>query len=152
MISNTCMVTGPKKIDPAKTEQVHQALRREILAAIDDGCTHFISGFDQGVGLIFASIVVELKQSRPITLEAAIPYRNRINTKNREFQRLFAACDIVGIHTEKYSSTCYAKRNHNMVELSTRVLAVYDGRAKGSTYDTMCCAHAVGKEPHLITV
>lgn len=98
MKDNTCMVTGHRKIDPAKTEFVQQAIRREILAAIDDGCTHFISGFDQGVGLIFA------------------------------------------------------KRNRNMVQLSTHVIAVYDGRVNGSTYDTIRCVHAEEKDIHLITI
>lgn len=148
----TCMITGHRNIPEEKTRYIKEQLRCVILQAIEDGYTHFISGFAHGTDLIFADIVTELKESYSITLEAAIPYRNRVKTKDCEFQRLLANCDIVVVHSEEYSPGCFLKRNRIMVQLSSRVIAVYDGREKGGTLATMRCAYVMEKEIHVIKI
>ena len=113
------------------------------MQAIQDVYTHFVSGFASGVDLIFAGIVAGLKQKYPITLEAAIPYPGRMNTPDKEFQRLLKECDIVKVHTEQYSKSCYMVRNRYMVDCSTLVIAVHDGRKSGGTAATIKYAHRV---------
>ena len=58
----TCCVTGHRDIPEEKVDRIHSLLRREILAAIQDGYTHFISGFAFGADLLFADIVVGTKR------------------------------------------------------------------------------------------
>lgn len=151
MKTKTCCVTGHRELEPSKIEPIKQALRNAIIEAINDGYTHFISGFAEGVDLYFADIVAEMKEENDLFLEAAIPYRNRIKTKDKEFQRLITQCNAVGIHSEEYSSSCYLVRNRFMVQSSDLVIAVYDGREKGGTLSTMRYAHAMEKEVKVIS-
>ena len=89
MDSKTCCVTGHRDIPTSKIDTVKYSLYREIQVAIEDGYTRFISGFADGSDLLFAAIVAKEKQRNPaLSLEAAIPYRGRMQTPNREFQRL----------------------------------------------------------------
>ena len=49
METKVCCVTGHRDIPTDRAVYVEQALRREVLAAIEDGYTRFISGFAEGV-------------------------------------------------------------------------------------------------------
>ncbi len=125
-------------------------MRREITLAIRDGYTHFISGFAEGADLLFPSIVAELKSEYPLTLEAAIPYRNRIKKADETFQNLISCYNVVVVHSEQYSPSCFMKRNRFMVQASSCVIAVYDGRCKGGTFATINYAHMTDKVVRII--
>ena len=151
MSVKTCCVTGHRDIPADKLEYVKGELQREILQSIEDGYTHFISGFAEGVDLLFASIVADLMKSNPaLTLEAALSYRNRMNTTDRLFRWLLPKCKTIGVHSEKYSPTCYIKCYREMVLQSQRIIAVYDGREKGGTLFTMRYAYTQGREVRVI--
>ena len=91
MAEKTCCVTGHRDIPEDRIAYVEQELRREVLAAIQDGYTRFISGFAEGADLMFAAIVVEQKKHNPdLFLEAAIPYAGRLKTKNKQFHELLS--------------------------------------------------------------
>ena len=78
METKVCCVTGHRDIPTDRAVYVEQALRREVLAAIEDGYTRFISGFAEGTDLMFAAIVAEQKEYIPnLYLEAALPYQNK---------------------------------------------------------------------------
>lgn len=141
---HTCCVTGHRDIPVEKVPYVQDKLYQELLQAIQDGYTHFVSGFASGVDLMFAGIVAELKQEYPITLEAAIPYPGRMNTPDKVFQCLLKECDIVKVHTEQYSKSCYMVRNRYMVDCSVLVIAVHDGRKSGGTAATIRYANRMG--------
>ena len=132
-----CCVTGHRDIPAEQMDRIQKLLRREILAAIEDGYSHFISGFATGADLLFAEIVAELREVYPITLEAAIPYPGRMKTPDKTFQRLIRCCDTVKIHSDSYFKGCYMRRNRYMVGQSQRVIAVYDGRPTGGTAATV---------------
>ena len=144
----TCCVTGHRDIPAEQADRIRELLRQEILTAIGDGYTHFISGFAAGADLLFAEIVVELKEICPITLEAAIPYPGRMKTPDKTFQRLIRCCDTVKIHSDTYSKGCYMRRNRYMVDQSQRVIAVYDGRPTGGTAATV--RYAKGKDVRVV--
>ena len=59
MAEKTCCVTGHRDIPEARIAYVEQELRREVEEAIAEGYTRFISGFAEGVDLMFAAIVAE---------------------------------------------------------------------------------------------
>ena len=134
---HTCCVTGHRKIPEEKIPLVVSGLRAAVLSAVECGYNHFISGFAAGVDLMFAGIVAEMKESHALTLEAAIPYLGRMNTPDKTFQRLIGACDIVKVHCAGYSKGCYMTRNRYMVDSSSLVIAVYDGRKAGGTAATI---------------
>lgn len=144
--AHTCCVTGHRDIPADKTQYVQMQLRQELLQAIQSGYTHFISGFAAGVDLIFAGIVADLKREYPITLEAAIPYPGRMNTPDEVFQCLLKECDIVKVHTDRYSKSCYMVRNRYMIDCSALVIAVHDGRKSGGTAATIKYAHKMERD------
>ena len=144
----TCCVTGHRDIPAEQMDRIQKLLRQEILAAIEDGYTHFISGFAAGADLLFANIVAELKEIYPITLEAAIPYPGRMKTPDETFQRLIRCCDTVKIHSDSYFKGCYMRRNRYMVDQSQRVVAVYNGRPTGGTAATV--RYAKGKDVRVV--
>lgn len=141
---HTCCVTGHRDIPADKIQYVQMKLRQELLQTIQSGYTHFISGFAAGVDLIFAGIVAGLKRECPITLEAAIPYPGRMNTPDKVFQCLLKECDIVKVHTDRYSKSCYMVRNRYMIDCSALVIAVHDGRKSGGTAATIRYANRKG--------
>ena len=134
---HTCCVTGHRDIPLNKVGIIQTKLRQEVLNAIREGYTHFISGFAAGTDLLFAEIVAELKDEYLITLEAAIPYPGRLNTPDTTFRRLINECDLVKIHTAQYSKSCFMVRNRYMIDSSTLVIAVHDGRKTGGTAATI---------------
>lgn len=137
----TCCVTGHRDIPSNRVEVIRAKLRQEVLNAISEGYTHFISGFAAGTDLIFAEVVAELKDKYAITLEAAIPYPGRMNTPDTTFHRLIKECDMVKVHSALYSKSCYMVRNRYMVDSSALVIAVHDGRKIGGTAATIRYAH-----------
>jgi uncharacterized phage-like protein YoqJ len=147
--------TGHRKIPEGKLEFVRHELRREVTRAIADGYTHFISGFAEGTGLMAAAIVLELQQQYPlITLEAAIPYRNRVKSlyKDKNAIPLLEGCVAVGVWNETYAPNIFWVQNRKMVEASSRVIAVFDGRFKSGTAQTIRIARAQGKEVRVIPI
>ena len=146
-------VTGHRKIPADKLDYVRKELRKEIELAIEEGYTTFLSGFADGTDLEFAGIVAEMKENNPaISLEAAIPYRDRLKTKASEFQRLIKQCDKVHIICEEYSPDCYPRRNAFLVEHSGRVIAVFSGRSRSGTAQTIRMAQRERRELRMIGI
>ncbi len=140
-----CCVTGHRDIPAEKVDLIRSHLASAVQNAIACGYTHFISGFAAGIDLMFAEIVVDLKASHAIILEAAIPYPGRMKTPDKKFQRLIGACDVVKVHSAAYSKGCYMVRNCYMVNNSSLVIAVYDGRETGGTAATVRYAMRLGR-------
>lgn len=91
METKVCCVTGHRDIPTDRAVYVEQALRREVLAAIEDGYTRFISGFAEGTDLMFAAIVAEQKEYSPnLYLEAAFALCGQDQNKKQAISR-FAA-------------------------------------------------------------
>ena len=155
MGEKACCVTGHRDIPADQVERVKEGLRREIGLAVKDGYTRFISGFAEGADLFFAEIVAGLRKGNPaLRLEAMIPYRNRLLKLQKDdyTRELLAVCTEISVTSEEYSQNVYMKRNRFMVEMSDRVIAVYDGREKGGTVSTMRFAHVMKKELREIPV
>jgi len=145
MSGKVCCVTGHRVIPVEQLERVEFELRGLIRQAIGAGCDTFISGFAEGADLIFARLVLEFQAERYVHLEAAIPYADRMKNSNPEFQALLAKCDEVHVVSEQYSPGCFFDRNRYMVDRADAVIAVYDGRQSGGTYQTICYAEEAGK-------
>jgi uncharacterized phage-like protein YoqJ len=148
-----CCVTGHRSIAEDKLEHVRQELRREIEQAVMDGFTRFISGFADGVDLMFAVVVADLKKSDPsIVLEAAIPYRDRLDAKDPLFVEMLRQCDHVYVVRETYAPDCYLARNTYLIERSMRVIAVFDGHRRSGTAQTIRIAKEQERELHIIAI
>lgn len=155
MEEKICCVTGHRSIPTEQTAFVQNELRREIEKAIAEGYTGFMSGFAEGVDQWFAEIVKNKREKNPeIKLYAAIPTRKRLHSlqKKEYTAELLNACAEITVMQEDYQPSVYAKRNRYMVEHSDRVIAVYDGREKGGTVNTIRLTHRLNKELREIPV
>jgi len=65
---------------------------------------------------------------------------------------MLEVCSDVVVIREEYLPSVYSHRNRYMVEHSDRVIAVYDGREKGSTGSSIRFAHVLKKELREISV
>jgi len=149
----TCSFTGHRYIPDDKLEHVRQEMRREINQAVADGFTRFISGFAFGADLEFAAIIAEMKKNnKELILEAALPYRGRLNIKETLLNSLVAQCDIVHCNREIYTTNCYLIRNRYLVKSAERVIAVFDGREKSGTAQTIRIAKRLGRELKIIFI
>lgn len=152
MDNKTCCISGHRDIPDDKIEYVRQELRKEVLSAIEDGFVTFLSGFEQGADLLFASIVAELKQENNLLeLEAVIPFSERQGEKDEEYKRLIQYCDCVSVHNED-SCNSFFKRKAIMLEESRRVIVVYDGRRTGGTAFAVRAAMALNREIRVIRI
>lgn len=151
-INKTCCVTGHRDILPNRTEYVEQELRKEIQIALNDGYIRFVSGFANGADLLFAKIVIEHKAKFDyVFLEAALPIP-AWRRKGYEYNLILQKCDLIKVHSPKYSDSCFSVRNRYMVDISDRIIAVYDGRKRGGTVNTLNYARSLGKDVHIIQI
>lgn len=150
-VESTCCVTGHRKVPKEKITKVRKRLLDEIQNAISDGYTSFIMGGADGVDLMFGELVLEFRDKGcQIELVADIPYRNRLNSKSVVFRQVIAGCSAVNVVMEGYQPSCFHARNRDMVQKSSRVIAVYDGRENGGTAYTIRYARALQREVRLI--
>ena len=148
-MEKTCCVTGHRIIPPEQTGCLLQCLEAAIEQALTQGFSRFISGYAEGVDLLFAELVIRARERHPgITLEAALPYRARLARlrQSQSTKALIAAAEKVYIACEAYSPSSFHIRNHYMVAESARIIAVHDGRATGGTAATLRYAQAKGKD------
>ena len=127
-------------------------LKKAIVTSVEQGYKHFISGMALGVDMIAAEIVIGLKATYPdIILECALPCINQTAKWNDEsimrYQNILSMADKVTIVSSTlYFNGCMAKRNKYMIDCSSRVIAVYNGKKSGGTYQTINMAKIANKE------
>ena len=118
-------------------------LYSEIKCLISFGYNHFISGMAEGADLDFAKAVIHLRDTEklPIILECALPYpvnpSKRLIEYNKERDFILSKCDRLSIVSPYYHGGCMQKRNCYMVDKSDTVLAVWNGKESGGTWNTI---------------
>lgn len=150
-IEKSCCFTGhrPEKIRDSEAK-VREALRKEILAAIEAGCDTFITGMAPGVDYWAGFEVMDLMASgHNIHLVCAVPFpgvhRKRDQVQKEEFERIIDAADKVEYICPGYRAWCFSARNRWMVDNSSYVIAVSNGNA-GGTENTMKYVEKQGRK------
>ena len=144
---NTCCFTGhraeklPWKYNEADPECLR--LKDVILDVLgmlyDEGFRHFICGMATGADMYFGEAVIDLRAEHPdVTLEAAVPFAGQERSwplKARlRYARLAEACNERTVLSDAYTRSCMLERNRYMVDHSSVLVAVYDGRPGGTKY------------------
>ena len=133
-----CAFTGhrPERIRGLEAEII-AGLREEILSAIKDGYTTFITGCSKGLDLWAADIILELRRSnKSLRLICAVPFEG-FDSKwptdwVKHYRLVRKQADWVEIICPSYSPNAYQKRNMWMCNRSTRLIAVWDGLPSGT--------------------
>ena len=144
-----CCFTGhrPEKLKRSE-EDIRICLEKEILKAVRDGYTTFITGMARGVDIWAGQIVLRLRKSNPyIRLIAALPYpdcerRWSVGWKS-QYMEVLNAADLVKCISLKYTMASFQIRDEWMVDYSSRIIAIYDG-VPGGTKNTIDYANKRG--------
>lgn len=132
------------------------SLHNEILAAIEDGYTTFITGCSTGVDLWAADIVLELRrQNKALKLICAVPFEGFDSNWSvdwvKHYKMVRKQADWVEVISPNYSPEVYQKRNIWMCRHSSRLIAVWDGLPSG-TQNTIDYAREIGLSINVIEV
>ena len=160
--TKTCCFTGhrPQKLPWGFNEKDERCQKMriktiiEIEDAIQKGYDTFISGMAIGFDMICAEIVLELKKIYPhIKLVGAIPCNGQEKVWNEEsqerYKRIVKQLSWKWIGAESYSNECMHKRNDYMLNNSSLVIALFDGK-QGGTKSTILKAKKMGLETIII--
>lgn len=117
-------------------------LNEEIIKAIKNGYTTFISGMALGFDMICAEIILQLKKEYPdIKLIGAIPCKTQDklwNEKDKQrYKNILSKLDGVRcIYDDYIGPKCMLERNQYMINNSSLVIALFNGK-NGGTKNTL---------------
>jgi len=142
---NSCCFSGyrPEKLPWGADESDARCvfLKERLLDTaermIPSGIRHFICGMARGCDMYFCETALLLREKHSdVTVEAAIPYEKQASRWSGEdsarYSRLIRQCDHVTYVGREYSRCCMDRRNRYMVESSSILIAVYDGKPGGT--------------------
>jgi uncharacterized phage-like protein YoqJ len=155
---NSCCFSGyrPEKLPWGLNEEAERCIKLKkklydvVQAVYVSGIRHFICGMARGSDMYFCETVLALREEHPeITLEAALPCEEQA-AKWTEAQRnryflLIQQCDYETYVSRRYTPDCMLRRNRYMVDNSSLLITVYDGRF-GGTMHTVGYAETKGLE------
>ena len=160
--SSTCCFTGyrAQKLPWGFQEQDQRCRELKVriwLAlqeAYDAGYRHFLCGMAQGSDLYFCQETLLLRQRYgDVTLEAVVPCLGQDKSwpteVKRQYRELLERCDVRTLLQREYTPQCMLQRNRYMVDHSSLLLAVFDGRS-GGTAATVSYARHQGL--HIVTL
>ena len=133
-----CCFTGHREDKLQRPQkEVLEDLKREIIQAVEDGFTTFITGMAYGVDIWAGELILELrKKHRDIHLIAAVPFEGFDSHWNESWRKryriLLKKADEINYICDGYASFAYQRRNEWMVDRSSRVIAVYNGEPSGT--------------------
>lgn len=132
-------------------------LYNEIQNLICEGYRDFITGMAEGADLDFARAVLYYKDiEMDITLEAALPYPVTYPKNQSEYieerNDILSVCDKKTVVSDHYFRGCMQKRNCYMVDKADIVLAIWNGKSAGGTWNTIKYARSKGKNIRYIMI
>jgi len=160
----TCCFTGhrPAKLSFGYDEESPECLRLKVrlLSLIDEmrmkRVTNFLSGMAQGVDIIAAEAVLDIRRTYPqdkIRLVAAVPYEGQADRwseayRERYFNILAVADEVITLQ-QRYTDRCMLDRDRYMVDASGYMIAIYNGSKGGTKYTV---DYAIGKGLDIVII
>lgn len=148
---NAVCFTGhrPNKMNIDEKE-AKELLEKAIDDSISRGKNVFITGMAMGIDIWAAEVVLKKKaEGEAVFLICALPHpgfeKRRSEEEKKRFFDILEKADTSKLISEKYFTGCYQKRNVWMVDLSSLVIAAYNGEA-GGTKNTIDYAKRKGKQ------
>lgn len=148
----TCCFTGhrPQHLPWGTDETTREALLcRELLAhcvewAWEEGFCQFLCGMAEGADLMFAEAVLACQTVHPeVVLTAVIPCADQTKGWRLEQQQRYQhILDIIGsehriLIQQERTRGCMLRRDRYMVNQSSLIIALYDGKSRGGTQYTL---------------
>lgn len=137
-LPKTCFFTGHRIIGNAELKIVKSILHEELLNAVNDGYTHFITGGAIGFDTLAAEEIIKMREDyKNIRLILYLPCTDQSHSwkaADRErFDRIFAMADeVYYVSKEPYKDGCMKKRNYAMAEASDMCIAYLRNSSSGT--------------------
>ena len=134
--------SGHRIVPFAKQNEIMRLLINEITKSYNEGYRCFYCGMAIGFDLLSAKVTLSLKTELPqMKIIAVLPCREqneKWNEKNKvEYETILKKVDDVVIVSDHYHHRCFLQRNDYMVQRSSRLITLYDGKFKGGTFYTL---------------
>lgn len=125
--------------DDERCTNMKKVLKAKIIEAIKSGYIYFISGMALGFDIISAEMVLGLKKDFPqIKLIGAIPCEDQYKVwkpyQIKRYKEVLSRCDSIRCLYDTYNDKCMLERNDYMLNNSSLVIALYDGKGGGTGY------------------
>jgi uncharacterized phage-like protein YoqJ len=122
-----------------RCKKIKSNLKQKIEEAVLNGYIHFICGFELGIDLFFAEIVLELREKYTyITLESALASETQANNWQENYREryfdLLSYCDKETYISRKYYEGCILNKNKYIVEQSSMIIAMFDIKCDGTMW------------------
>ena len=136
-LPKTCFFTGHRIINPNDISFIKRCLNEEILNAINNGFTHFITGGALGFDTLAAEQVILMRENYDIRLIIYLPCTNHGQNwgefERARYERVLSEADeIYYVTKEPYRDGCMKKRNMAMVEASDLCIAFLKNSSSGT--------------------
>ena len=141
----TACFTGhrPEKLPWGRNESdprcllLKRVLADVIAAAYDEGVRRFLCGMAAGADMYAGEAVVALRDDHPdVLLTGVIPFRGQDGrfsaALKTRYRRLAEECDELVVLHDAYVPGCMMERNRYMVDRSSMLITIYDGRPGGT--------------------
>ncbi|WP_066645043.1 SLOG family protein [Christensenella timonensis] len=153
----TCCFTGPRthKLPLLQDEAACTRLKRHFMhevlqKSLQDKCDTFLCGMALGADMLFASLLLEMREvvQLPLRLVCVLPHK--FQTKGwsssacLQYEKILFCANQKILLQDNYTDGCYLKRNRFMVDHSSFLLALYDGTSGGGTGYTVKYAKEQG--------
>ena len=139
MRNTCCCFTGHRPQFLKRPEDDIKAdLESSILQAIAEGYTTFITGMACGVDIWAAESVLRLKESShpELHLVAAVPFSGFNNAWDEDWKQqyctILSRAEYAEVLGPAFFRGIYQKRNEWMVDHSSKVIAIYNGKSGGT--------------------
>ena len=152
-----CAFTGhrPKKLPWGYNEKdmrcvaLKAELERQIRLLIQEGVMDFLSGMAEGIDLLAAEIVLNLRAEYPdIKLHCILPCRGQEAewpaASQARYHAILEQADSIVYVSRIFRKNCMLERNHFLAAHSDVLLAVYNGEYRGGTAATIRYAQKLG--------
>ena len=155
----SCAFTGhrPSRLpwryneDDPRCKTLKMVLNTQIHELAEAGTTSFLSGMAQGVDLWSAQIVLGLREENSsIKLHCILPCEGQERKWSVSAQELYRSilnrADNVVFVDREYRQESMLKRNRDLVDHSSTLLAVYNGQYRSGTAMTVRYAQSKGRK------
>lgn len=156
MRETTCCFTGhrPGRLElysAAAEPIIKERLKTALDAAVEMGCTRFVSGLAMGFDLWAADAVLKMREADSrLSLVGISPHAGQSRGWppywQLFFDRVAHGLDEHIVLFPRHQKGCELLRNRFMVEMSSVVIACFDGAARGGTSHTVHLAEKYGLE------
>lgn len=136
--------------------KLKRVLKHQIFSLVESGVENFITSLSQGVEMVSAEIVLELKESiNPnIRLVCAVPFEEQaVKWSENQRERYFSIMEMADksmFLQEKFSQTCFANAFNWTLYYSKYMIAVFDNLQRNSTGIMYC--QALKKRKYIVSI